>query len=253
MVPAVGRLPDLSPDLGGLTAAAVYGVVLGFVFVESGLLVGFLLPGDTHPVRCRPGVRRARVGGLPAGAGRRRVRRRRRRRLGRLRPRLPARPRLAGRGGWTAAGSTSGTCSAPSSSTPGGAGGRSWSRAGSRGSARSPRSSRAPAGCRTRGSCPPTSSGALCWAVGLTVLGHLAAGTPALRHVSYAVAAALRGRLARRGCRRLVARPGGTQAVASRAWVDTRCPAPGPPNRTGGSGSASPWRPSLSCWSAATS
>ena len=25
--------------------------------------------------------------------------------------------------------------------------------------------------------------GALCWAVGLTVLGHLAAGTPALRHV----------------------------------------------------------------------
>ena len=40
-------LPDLSPDLGGLTAAAVYAVVLGFVFVESGLLVGFFLPGDT--------------------------------------------------------------------------------------------------------------------------------------------------------------------------------------------------------------
>ena len=32
-------------------------------------------------------------------------------------------------------------------------------------------------------------AGALCWAVGLTVLGHLAAGTPALRHISYAVAA----------------------------------------------------------------
>ena len=43
MVPAADVFPDLSPDLGGLTAAAVYGVVLGFVFVESGLLVGFLL------------------------------------------------------------------------------------------------------------------------------------------------------------------------------------------------------------------
>jgi membrane-associated protein len=40
-------LSGLSPDLGGLTAAAVYTVVWGFVFVESGLLVGFLLPGDT--------------------------------------------------------------------------------------------------------------------------------------------------------------------------------------------------------------
>jgi membrane-associated protein len=39
--------PDLSPDLGSLTAGAVYAVVFGFVFVESGLLVGFLLPGDT--------------------------------------------------------------------------------------------------------------------------------------------------------------------------------------------------------------
>ena len=44
-LPAV--LPDLTPDLGSLTAAAVYGVVIGFVFVESGLLVGFFLPGDT--------------------------------------------------------------------------------------------------------------------------------------------------------------------------------------------------------------
>ena len=39
--------PDFSPDLGALTAGAVYAVVLGFVFVESGLLVGFFLPGDT--------------------------------------------------------------------------------------------------------------------------------------------------------------------------------------------------------------
>ena len=39
--------PDLSPDLGTLAAGTVYAVVLGFVFVESGLLVGFFLPGDT--------------------------------------------------------------------------------------------------------------------------------------------------------------------------------------------------------------
>jgi membrane-associated protein len=39
--------PDFSPDLGTLTAGAVYAVVLGFVFVESGLLVGFFLPGDS--------------------------------------------------------------------------------------------------------------------------------------------------------------------------------------------------------------
>ena len=38
---------DLTPDLAGLTAAVVYLVVFGFVFVESGLLVGFLLPGDS--------------------------------------------------------------------------------------------------------------------------------------------------------------------------------------------------------------
>ena len=38
---------DLTPDLGALTAGAVYAVVFGFVFVESGLLVGFFLPGDT--------------------------------------------------------------------------------------------------------------------------------------------------------------------------------------------------------------
>jgi membrane-associated protein len=40
-------VPDLTPDLGALTAGAVYAVVFGFVFVESGLLVGFLLPGDS--------------------------------------------------------------------------------------------------------------------------------------------------------------------------------------------------------------
>lgn len=38
---------DLTPDLDALTAGAVYAVVFGFVFVESGLLIGFLLPGDS--------------------------------------------------------------------------------------------------------------------------------------------------------------------------------------------------------------
>jgi membrane-associated protein len=37
----------LHPDLGGLTAGAIYALVFGLVFVESGLIVGFLLPGDT--------------------------------------------------------------------------------------------------------------------------------------------------------------------------------------------------------------
>jgi membrane-associated protein len=38
-------IPD--PDLGALTAVAVYAVVWGFLFAECGLLLGFLLPGDT--------------------------------------------------------------------------------------------------------------------------------------------------------------------------------------------------------------
>lgn len=39
-------MPDLA-DLSSLGTAAVYVVVIGFVFVECGLLVGFFLPGDT--------------------------------------------------------------------------------------------------------------------------------------------------------------------------------------------------------------
>ncbi len=37
----------LDPDLASLTAVAVYAVLWGFIFAETGLLVGFLLPGDT--------------------------------------------------------------------------------------------------------------------------------------------------------------------------------------------------------------
>ncbi len=39
-------LPALG-DLGALTAPAVFAVVCGLVFAESGLLLGFFLPGDT--------------------------------------------------------------------------------------------------------------------------------------------------------------------------------------------------------------
>ena len=39
-------MPDLA-DLDALSTAAVYVVVIGFVFVECALLVGFFLPGDT--------------------------------------------------------------------------------------------------------------------------------------------------------------------------------------------------------------
>jgi membrane-associated protein len=44
VLPAVDLL---HPDLGGLGAGAIYLIVFGLVFVESGLIVGFLLPGDT--------------------------------------------------------------------------------------------------------------------------------------------------------------------------------------------------------------
>lgn len=37
----------LDPDLATMTAGAVYAVVWTLVFVESGLLFGFFLPGDT--------------------------------------------------------------------------------------------------------------------------------------------------------------------------------------------------------------
>ena len=43
----VPSLDLLHPDLTGLTAGAVYALVLGLVFVESGIVVGFWLPGDT--------------------------------------------------------------------------------------------------------------------------------------------------------------------------------------------------------------
>lgn len=37
----------VDPDLASFTAVAVYALVWGFLFAECGLLLGFLLPGDT--------------------------------------------------------------------------------------------------------------------------------------------------------------------------------------------------------------
>ena len=37
----------LHPDLAGYTAAGLYAVLFGLIFTETGLLVGFFLPGDT--------------------------------------------------------------------------------------------------------------------------------------------------------------------------------------------------------------
>lgn len=38
---------ELSLDLDGFSTGVVYLLVLGFVFIESGILVGFFLPGDS--------------------------------------------------------------------------------------------------------------------------------------------------------------------------------------------------------------
>lgn len=40
-------MESLTPDLAALSAVGVYAVVTALVFVESGLLIGFFLPGDT--------------------------------------------------------------------------------------------------------------------------------------------------------------------------------------------------------------
>jgi membrane-associated protein len=179
---------DVSPDLDALTAAAVYAVVLGFVFVESGLLVGFLLPGDT--ILFGAGVLSAHDG---SGVS------------------LP----LLATGAFVAAVAGDSVGYAIGSRL-----GRSWlDRRVARGRLDERQLRRAEAFSLRWGWWAVVASrwipwvrtftpvlagttrmryprfltanvvGALAWAVGLTVLGHLAARTPALRNVSYAVAA----------------------------------------------------------------
>jgi membrane-associated protein len=187
-VPAVlDVLPDLTPDLETLTAAAVYAVVLGFVFVESGLLVGFFLPGDTilfgaglvsgHPGSgvsiglLAPAAFAAAVAGdsvvyaLGSRLGRRRLEQRVE--SGRLeRRQLDRADAFVSRWGWWAV--------VVARWIP-------WIRT----------FTPVLAGVSRMAYGRFLSAnvvGALCWAVGLTVLGHVAASEPALRHASYVVA-----------------------------------------------------------------
>jgi membrane-associated protein len=180
-------VPDLSPDLDALTAAAVYAVVLGFVFVESGLLVGFFLPGDTilfgaGLVSARPGsgvdvvllasgafaaaVLGDSVGyafGSQLGRGwlERRVEH------GRLdRRHLERADAFYERFGWWAV--------VVARWIP-------WVRTFVPVVAGTSR-------MRYATFLSANVVGALCWAVGLTVLGHAAYATPSLRYASYAVA-----------------------------------------------------------------
>jgi membrane-associated protein len=183
----VDVLPDLSPDLDVLTAAGVYAVVLGFVFVESGLLVGFVLPGDTilfgaglvsgRPgsgvsiALLAPGAFTAAVLGDSVGYafGSRLGRSWLDRRVsqGRFDPRHLARAeRFYDRWGWWAV--------VVARWIP-------WVRTVTpvlAGTGRMPYPRFLSANV----------VGALCWAVGLTVLGHLAASQPGLRQASYVVA-----------------------------------------------------------------
>jgi len=180
-------LPGLPPDLDTVGAATVYAVVLGFVFVESGLLVGFLLPGDT--VLFGAGVVSAHAGSgvdvrlLAAGAfvaavagdsvgyslGRRvgRAWLLRRVQRGRLDVRhLERAEAFYARWGWWAV--------VVARWIP-------WVRTFTpvlAGASAMPYAAFGTANV----------AGALCWAVGLTVLGHAAATTPGLEHASYAVA-----------------------------------------------------------------
>ena len=186
-----GRLPG--PLAGPRRARGRCGVRRGASASCSSspaLLVGFFLPGDTHAVRGRAGLGRARFRGahLPLlAAGALRGRRGRgpvgyaigsrlgrgwlRRRQGGRRPARTTAP-APGRGVLRALGLVGG-------------GGRALDPVGA--DVHADRW-RAPAGWAYGRFLSANVVGALAWAVGLTVLGHYAASQPALKHASYAVA-----------------------------------------------------------------
>jgi membrane-associated protein len=175
----------LHPDLSGLTAGAVYAIVLGLVFVESGLLIGFLLPGDTVlfaagllaadpatgvslPVLA-VGVAVSAVAGDTVGyaTGHRLGRPWLERRAGRLGHALPRAEAFYARWGWSAV--------VASRFIP-------WVRTFTpilAGAAEMPYAAFIVANL----------VGALVWGSGLVGLGYVAHGTPWVRHVAYVVAA----------------------------------------------------------------
>ena len=175
-------------DLGGLTTGAVYLTLFVLVFVESGLLVGFFLPGDT--VLFAAGLLAGRDGQCAVGAGliavvlvaavagdvpRLRAR-------PPLRPAVPGAPRQPGgepaEPGEAPSGST--TASGPLAVVA--ARWIPWVRtltpvlAGV-------------AGMRYRAFLPANVVGAVTWGAGLILLGRLAADVPAVKNASGAVGA----------------------------------------------------------------
>ena len=174
----------LDPDLAHLTAGGVYAVLFALVFVESGLLVGFFLPGDTvlfaaGLLSAQPGsplsvwvlalgVAVAAVAGDAVGywSGRRFGRPWVERRAGRAARHLPAAERFYDRWGWSAV--------VVARFVP-------WVRTFApivAGVARMPYARFGSA----------NAVGALLWATGLVVLGHWAYSVPWLRHAAYGVA-----------------------------------------------------------------
>ncbi|GMA87326.1 hypothetical protein GCM10025868_25760 [Angustibacter aerolatus] len=174
----------LHPDLAHLTAGGVYAVVLGLVFVESGLLVGFFLPGDTvlftaGLLAARPGsplevwvlavgVAVAAVAGDAVGywTGRRLGRPWVERRSGRMAAHLPRAEAFYERWGWSAV--------VIARFIP-------WVRTFTpivAGTARMPYPRFLAANV----------AGALLWGTGLVLLGYVAHSVPWVRHGAYAVA-----------------------------------------------------------------
>ena len=175
----------LHPDLGGLTAGAIYAAVFGLVFVESGLVVGFLLPGDailfTSGLLAADPARDLSLALLAVGAatfavlgdvvgyatGLRLGRPWLERRTGRLGHALPRAEAFYARWGWSAV--------VVARFIP-------WLRTFTpilAGTARMPYAAFLAANV----------AGALVWGSGLVLLGYAAHGTPWLRHAAYVVAA----------------------------------------------------------------
>jgi membrane-associated protein len=174
----------LHPDLATLTAGGVYAVLFTLVFVESGLLVGFLLPGDTvlfaaGLLSARPGsplslpvlavgTALAAVAGDAVGywTGRRLGRPWVQRRAGRLVRHLPGAEAFYARWGWSAV--------VIARFIP-------WVRTFTpivAGTARMPYPRFLAANV----------AGAVVWGSGLVLLGYVADTVPWVRHLAYAVA-----------------------------------------------------------------